>query len=95
VPSATKTVSPVDEALIASWIVSRSPGTEIVAAKTTEEDMKIDKIKKPKMQQLVNNTSECFNMSVGKISFDSFFIFSLLAFKIFGYPKNTKVPKEI
>jgi len=66
-----------------------------VDAKTTEEDIKIDKMKKHKVQHLVNKTSKGFNMSVGKISFDSFFIFPLLAVKILGYPKNTKVPKEI
>ena len=40
-----------------------------MAAKTTEEDMKIDKIKKQKVQHLVNNTSEGFNIYDGEISF--------------------------
>ena len=40
-----------------------------MAAKTIEEDMKIDKIKKQKVQHLVNNTSEGFNVSDEKTSF--------------------------
>ena len=40
-----------------------------MAAKTTEEDMEIDKIKKQKVQHLVNNTSEGFNISDGKTLF--------------------------
>ena len=40
-----------------------------MAAKTTEEDMEIDKIKKQKVQHLVNNISEGFNLSDGKPTF--------------------------
>jgi hypothetical protein len=65
-----------------------------VAAKTTEEDMKIDKIKKQKVQHLVNNISEGFNISDGRTSFISFFIIPLLAVKIFGYPKKQKRPQR-
>jgi hypothetical protein len=56
--------------------------------------MKIDKIKKQKVQHLVNNISEGFNISAGKFSFISFFITPLLAVKIFGYLKKQKRPQR-
>jgi len=56
--------------------------------------MKIDKIKKQKVQHLVNNTSEGFNIFDGDISFISFFIIPLLAVKIFGVTKKQKRPQR-
>jgi hypothetical protein len=42
----------------------------------------------------VNKTSEGFNIFDGKISFISFFIFPLLAVKIFGVTKKQKRPQR-
>ena len=56
--------------------------------------MKIDKIKKQKVQHLVNNISEGFNISDERNSFISFFIIPLPAVIIFGYLKKEKRPQR-